>query len=240
MNIKRDLNEVSAKKNIKIDDKEDLEIKNVAYTKNKSGIIFLIILIAIFGLALFSTIMYIVKFYDEKPIETIKLNNSKNRILITNNGIIEEKITNNYFKDKQKEKTVERINAIEIEAKDEEAEITFNVKYNISKNTFKQNTISSNKSNVLLRIAYSFDNKNWTYINNVISTDESNLSSLMGNYYDIAGIISNLKIATNYKLELEKEEKIKMYWKSETIIKNNGKNIIDKEINADFKIEYKN
>ena len=61
----------------------------------------------------------------------------------------------------------------------------------------------------------------------------------MGSFYDIAGITGTLKVSTNNSLTSKPGEAVKMYWKCETIILNKEDNI-GKEINSEFKIEYKN
>jgi len=60
----------------------------------------------------------------------------------------------------------------------------------------------------------------------------------MGNYYDVAGLNTNLKIATNYEMKAESND-AKMYWRIETIIKNPKKKEINNNLKANFKIEYK-
>ena len=73
----------------------------------------------------------------------------------------------------------------------------------------------------------------------MVSTLESTLSPLMGNFYDISGLVTTLNIATNYEISSKPGETIKMYWRSETIFKYNEK-IGEKTFNSNFKIEYKN
>lgn len=229
-----------------IDDKEDLEIKNIAYLRVSSQKILLYVLIFLFVIMLGTSIMFIKKYYVSKELnnnfsETIEINNYRNNVLITNNGEIKENITNTTFKN-NKEYVIERVNAIKLTT-NEKAEtdgiIKYDVKYNIEKNDFLRNEYSTNDSEVLVRFSYSFDNEEWIYINNVISTTESTLNVLMGNYYDISGMVTNLKIATNYEMSSAPGETITMYWRSETIFKNKKDIELNKNIEANFKLEYK-
>lgn len=228
-----------------VDDKEDLEIQKIAY-KNESNQILLYFLVFLFCVMLGTTISFINSYYrnkneENKLLETIEVKSDKNQVLITNNGEINEQISEQSFKEDD-DILIEKISTIELitnKNADKEGIIKFNVKYNIIKNDFLRNEYASNKSDILVRFSYSFDNEKWTYINNVISTSESTLSPLMGNYYDVSGIKSNLNIATNYELFSKPGEKIKMYWRSETTFKNNSKNKEIKEFAANFKIEYK-
>ena len=60
----------------------------------------------------------------------------------------------------------------------------------------------------------------------------------MGSYYDISGLVSNLKVSTNFEIKNKIGKTTTMYWKCETLIKNIDDNI-GKNITAEFKIEYK-
>ena len=215
--------------------------------KRKSSITnkcLLISLILLFFFTLYISIQYIMKYQEvKKPKENeeiIEIVTKESTGNIINNGIISEKITHDSFASKD-EIVVENINIIKVRAnEDKSSNIKFDVKYNIIKNDFFENLIPTNNSEVLVRFSYSFDNKNWTYINNVISTNSSNISPLVGNNYDIAGLITNLKVATNFELATTNSRKdAVMYWRSETIFNNLNNYINDKELEANFTIEYK-
>lgn len=234
-------------KEVKQDDIEDLEIKKVAYEKNNSQKILLYALTTLFFIMLSISIIFINNYYknknqSSKDSEFIEINNYKNNALITNHGEINKKITKDSFEEDE-DLVIERINSIELltnkNAK-KDGVITFDVKYKLLKNSFNRNEYAHNNSNLLVRFSYSFDNEEWTYVKNVISTSNSTLSPLMGNYYDVAGINSVLKVATNYELTSKPGESIKMYWRSETIIKNNQNSEVTNELVANFEIEYKN
>ena len=137
---------------------------------------------------------------------------------------------------------IEKINTVKFKTNDNSKEnglIKFDVKYDISVNDFIRNGISSNDSDLLVRFSYSYDKEEWNYINNVISTTESTINPLMGNYYDIAGIKTNLNVVTNYEITSEPGKSKTMYWRCETYIKNNQKEDFNHNIKANFKIEYK-
>ena len=237
------MNKKDGKKKKTYDDKEDLAIKEAAYYKSSSQVLLLFVLIILFGFTLFNSLMYIGKYYINKNkvnngIEIIEIKNSKNSVLINNEGHLVKQITENEDND---EIILVNKSSITLETHKDEKEdgiIKFDVKYNLLKNTFLSNTTSKNDSDVRVRFAYSFDNENWTYVNNAISTYESTLSPLLGNYYDIAGLESTLKVATNYELTCKSGKSKTMYWKSETVIKNKNENI-GKNIEAEFKIDYK-
>ena len=84
---------------------------------------------------------------------------------------------------------------------------------------------------------YSYDNENWEYVNNVISTTNSTLNPLMGSYYDISGLVENLKVLTNFEINNKKDTTTIVYFKCETLFKNIEDNI-GKNIYAEFKVEY--
>lgn len=236
------MNKKDKKSKVVFDDKEDLEIKKVAYFKSSSQILLFVILILLFGLTFFSSLVYIGKYYlnSNKDAEIIEIEDYKNNIFITNDGKINRSVTKKDIENKENI-VIEKYATIELKTNknsNEDGKVLFNVRYDINENDFSINPISTNASDVLVRFAYSFDNEDWTYINNVISANDSNLSPLMGNYFDIAGLISNLKIITNYELTNKPNEMIKMYWKSETVIQSKSENI-NKNLNVNFKIEYK-
>ena len=225
------------------DDKEDLAIREAAYYNNSSQVLLLFVLIVLFGFTLYNSLMYIGKYYINKNklengIEVIEIKNSKMSILINNEGNLEKKITQ---EDTEDETIIENKSSITVETlkgEKKDGTIKFDVKYNILENSFPGNATSKDDSDLRVRFAYSYDNENWTYISNTISTYESTINPLLQNYYDISGIVSTLKIATNFELTSAPGEKSKIYWKSETTIKNKESNL-NKGIKANFKIEYK-
>ncbi len=237
------MNKKVVKKVKQYDDKEDKRIRKAAYSSSASQILLLFVLIVIFGFTLFNSLYYIGKYYldkkdYEKGLETIEINNKKNTVLILNQGSVDKKITES---DTEDEIILINEGSIELLTNKEEAnegKITFDVKYSISENDFPVNIYSKEDSDVRVRFAYSYDNENWTYISNAISTYESTINPLLQNYYDISGIVSTLKIATNFELTSAPGEKNKIYWKSETTLKNKESNL-NKGIKANFKIEYK-
>lgn len=231
----------------KYDDKEDNTIKEVAEFKdnssNYSKIIFCV-LIMILG---FSIANLFISFnsYKKSKLDfmpndnTIEIKRHKDNILIINNGIIEEKITNdNYNKDGNY--MIERIVSIEIKSNKngEDSKAQYNLKYNILENEFNKNALPSTDSEVIVRYSYSHDLKEWNYINNVLSTNESTINPLMGKAYDISGIKDNLKIATNATIEAKDGESNIIYWKSETIFKKKNNKSINNNFKANFKIDY--
>ena len=218
-------------------------LKKKVKSSNIQQTILLFVLIILFTLTFFCSLYYIGKYYqDGNPSEVIKINHKKNQLLITNNSEIEKVVKEEDFLDNQDDIIIENVDTIELipnKHASQEVESNFNVRYSISENSFLNNINSSNNSPLLVRFSYSYDNENWNYVNNVISTTESNLSPLMGNFYDISGLVSSLKVGTNYKIASEPGKKTKIYWKTETLIKNNGVSI-GKKIKASFKIEYQN
>lgn len=211
--------------------------------KPKTNIVLLIVLILLFCFTLYITSKYVIKYNEDLKLtgneEIIEITTKKINASIINNGFIDEQISNLNFNDEEKI-VIEKENIIEIISSDnEDNTLKFNINYNILVNDFKMNAIPTNKSEVLVKFAYSFDGDEWIYINNVISTNNSNISPLIGNTYDIAGLVSNLRVVSNYELGIKNKEKTKMYWKCETIFKNIDKSETVKNFKADFTIDYK-
>lgn len=222
----------------------DLEIKKVAYRKNLSQNILLYVLVSVFCIMLGTSIIFISSYYQQRMetnnIEKIKITTKMNNLLITNLGEINENITKQNFVNKT-DYSIERINTLELENKkdsENNGQIKFNVIYSIYDNEFSRNEYATNDSDVLVRFSYSLDGAHWTYINNVVSTSESTLSPLMGNFYDISGLKTKLRVVTNYELSGRPGEKVTMYWRSETIFKYNKSETINNKYKANFKIEY--
>ena len=235
--------EVVKTRKSKYDDTEDLTIKKVAYDNGHSILFYILLFVFIITLC-FTSWKIASKFANKysKDTEVIKVNKGDNNVLIVNNGEISQKIDKNSFLGNKKEIVIERINSIELKANkntNKKAKILYDLKYSIKKNSFERNFYGDSKSPLLVRFSYSTDKKNWTYINNVISTIESTISPLSGNNYDISGVISNLSVITNKELECEKNSSNKIYWRSETIFQADD-NDNKREFIAEFKIEYKN
>ncbi len=239
--MKKRVTDTSSKS--KIDDKEDLEIKKVAHSNKYTSVILLIILIVLFTLTLFCTLFYIGNYYEKKfnikdNKEVIEVNNVKSKTLITNNGPFEKAIDDTIT---ESEVNIESYANVEVNTKEDSKEngrLVFDVKYEIEKNDFVYNAISSINSDVIVRFSYSFDNETWENVNYVISTPFSTIDAITSNFYDVGGITGNINVATNYELTSKPGESKKMYWKSETIIRNR-ESTVGKVYRANFKIEYK-
>lgn len=227
----------------KIDDKEDLEIKKVAYANNYVSLFLLVILIVLFALTLFCSIFYISRYYEKKykivdNAEIIQVSNIKSKSLISNNGPFEKVIDDTL---EEEELTIESYANVEVNTRNDskdDGKLIFDVKYVINKNEFASNAISNINSDVIVRFAYSFDNENWEYIDNVISTPYSTLNPVMSHFYDMGGLVGEVNVATNYEIISKPGESKRMYWKSETVIRNRA-STVGKVYNANFKIEYK-
>lgn len=219
------------------------DIENKKQKAHKNNKVLFGVLSLLFCCTLYITSSYVVKYNKEVKFtddgEKIEIITNKINATIINNGFIDENINSLIFKDK-KQIIVEKENVIEIISSDaENSTIEFNINYNILTNEFKTNLIPTNKSEVLVKFSYSFDGDNWTYINNVISTNTSNISPLIGNTYDIAGVVTNIRVATKCELGMKNKEKTKMYWKSETIFKNLNQSEEVKNFKANFTIDYR-
>lgn len=219
---------------------DEIEENNEAKTNS-----ILVILILIFCFILGFTIIFSIKYNNKLKLlsskNIIQLNNQNIKASIINNGLVDATISDNMFEiDKKQELIFENINIIEVKSlTSEENKMIFDINYNILENEFNINDSPTNKSEVLVRFSYSFDKENWTYINNVITTNVSNMSSLIGNNYDIAGQITNLNVSTNYELILKENEKLKMYWRSETIFKKINDKNKPRKFKAEFTIDHK-
>ncbi len=232
----------AVRKKNQYDDSEDKNIRKVAYFEDNSSKLLLVILIVIFLVVLGITLAYIKKYYQVKgDAEILNVVNKNNHVSVINDGHIEEEITTNTFANDE-DYVIKKINTLEMSTnKDKEKDgiIYYDVKYNISENDFTSNSFATNDSEVLVRFSYSYDNENWEYVTNVISTTESTLTPLMGNYYDIAGLVSNLRVATNSEISSKPGKSNMIYWRSETIFKNKLRDSDSRKFTADFKIEYK-
>ncbi len=226
----------------KNDIEEDPEIKKVAHANNSSQFVLLLILIVLFGLTLFCALFYIGKYYETRKkvtgdAELIEISKESNKSLITNNGPFETVIDDTSSEDIFIESFANA--EIETDAKSKkDGVLVFDVKYEILKNDFRYNIIPNINSDVVVRFSYSFDNEEWTSIGNVLSTTTSTINPLMSNYYDVGGISGVINVATNYRLSSKPNEIKRIYWKSETLIKNTT-DTVGKTFTANLKIEYK-
>lgn len=216
---------------------------NKKVEKNEANKFLLVVLSLLFCFTLYITLNYVGKYYyNQKPKdneEIIEVKTEKISASIINSGTIKQTISEDSFGDK-KEIIIETIDSIEVLSNEDKENIfNYNVRYDITKNDFHANTILSNRSEVLVRFSYSYDNKEWIYINNAITTNTSNITPLIGNNYDIAGLITKLNVATNFEIKANNKNATKMYWRSETIFKNLDNLEDAKELNANFTIEYK-
>lgn len=222
---------------------DDTEIKKVVNTKNVFQNYLLIMLSLMFIIMLICSFVWVDTFYknrDKTRDEVIEIKNDKNSILIVNNGDINEELTIDSFNNEENI-TIERINSLELTTfanQDENGKLKYNLRYIIEENPFVKNNLDNTNSDVLVKFSYSYDKEDWTYINNVVSTDTSTILPLMGKNYDIAGVNETLRVITNEELEVAPGESQTIYWRSETIIKNFKKTDVIKNFKAKFKIEY--
>ena len=181
---KKDIKKTSSVKKPKVyDDKEDLEIRSVAYFKGSSQLLLLMVLIILFGFTFFNSLYYIGKYYQNKDaqnkgVETVEINNNKYQVLITNDSTINGTLKDSNIKEEE-DLVITKVNTIIMNTNDQnenDIELTFDIRYNILENDFPVRTHASNSSDLLTRFAYSYDNKNWTYINNAISTVNSTMT----------------------------------------------------------------
>ena len=219
---------------------EDLEIRKVVYSRNYAQIILLVILIILFTLTFFCTLFYISQYYDAKinmsdNAQILEITTKYKNVVINNHGNISKTVLE---EDTLYNKTIklENISTISFKTSKDAKKGEF-VRYNITKNDFENKAIASTNNDVLVRFMYSYDNKNWEYINNGITTATNTLTPLMGSYYDISGLTANLNVVTNFEINNKKGEETTIYWKCETLLQNIENNI-GKGIEAEFKIEY--
>ena len=216
----------------------DKKGKNIS--TEKTNLFLLITLILLFCLTLFISVNYIIKYYKGKKLkdaeQLIEITTQDVNASIINNGMIEQTITNKSFEEKN-EIIVEKINVIEMISNNEnENKVLFNIKYDIKENDFNVNANANSKSSVLVKFSYSYDMVEWHYINNVISTNTSNIMPLVENNYDIAGLTATLNVVTDFEMFATNKETKKMYWRSETIFKNVNQIKKNKTFKANFTI----
>ncbi len=232
-------------KKSKYDGKEDAKIKQVAHYNDLQQYVLLAILIILFGFTLFTSLVYVGKYYKQKnnelnSEEIIEIKHDNTKSVITNNGHIDKILTieddNNH-----EDVIVEKTNVIEITSEDEEnlKKEYFNIRYEITENDFSKNIMATGDSDLLVRFSYSFDNEEWNYVTNAISYNDTNITPLVGSLYDISGLKGNIKVLTNFEMTSNPYEPVRVYWRCETIIKYKDENL-GKKIQADFKISYDN
>lgn len=224
-----------------IDDSEDFEIRKIAYKKidyYKRLIMILFITLIVMIISSFivmSTLYKDKKYSDDKQI--IEIKNNIDNILISNISGINETLNEYSFKE-NKDLTIEKINTIDITTRDnsdKESKTLISIKYDILSNNI--NSKKTNK-NVLVRFSYSYDGEKWTYLNNAITSNETILVPLMGNYFDVTNILGTLNVITNYEIINTPGTNKKVYWRSETVFKNNQEKEFTHNYKANFKIEY--
>ena len=224
------------------DDKEDLEIKEVAYLKTASQKALFCVLLVLFGIVLGTTFLTIKDYMGKlhsKNVETLKIEKDDYDITIVNNTV-EEDIDLSGLTSAD-ERVLEKINYIEVENKSNVTKsIKYDVKLNIVKNEFAHSIYSSNDSDILVRFSYSNDKSNWNYIKNSISTTDSVLNVLMGDYYDISGIEDSLRVVTNKNIDIKAHDKEKIYWRMELYYQNKQSNNTHSKFNSVFKIDLVN
>lgn len=237
--------EIRNKVEKKYDDKEDNTIKEVAsYKENSYSKVVFCFLIVILGFSIANTIISFNSYKKNKDEfmnkeNVIEIKRFKDNILIVNDGNINEKISDHNF-DENGNFKIERITSIQLknEKDGEDSKVSYNLRYDILENNFEKNAIPKSNSDVKVKFYYSYDKKEWTSINNVISTTESTINPLMSKEYDISGIIDNLKVITNTSLEAKDGENNIIYWKSETIFHKEKNQAINNNFKANFKIQY--
>lgn len=196
--------------------------------KGNDNLLFFMITLLLVVNVLFTTLLGINLLKDNNVINN---NDDKlrNNCLIVNNESINIKVNDSTFKDDD-EVIYENIDYIDIR----DGIVNYSLIYNIEENTFKQNNTSTLNSPLLVRFSYSYDNINYTTLNNVVSIGYSNISPLIGSLYDISGITGKIKVLLNR--EISKKDTDKLYFKSETIVKKKNSNV-DNNVKASFKIE---
>ncbi len=219
---------------------EDKDIKSVAHSKrNYKLIVESIIFFMIMALV---ALMFMLDYYQDKNVKNkdkvIEYTTTNGRVLIINGGTLNEEVDSSKL-DKKGQLSVERISTIEVIPNDEDEVVNFDIRYDIKENTFERNMIATNNSALLVRFSYSYNNEDWSYINNVVSTTSSTLTPLMGSYFDIAGLLGTLKISTNNEIKTEDKKPVKMYWRSETLFQSKRNLEYKGNINANLKIVYK-
>jgi len=231
----------------KINDKK--KKNDVNNKKGKSEILsvgLILILLALFTFTFIISVFYYNKYMAMNELgnneEVIEIKRQNIKASILNNGKIDETINKNMFTETKREIIVTNIDELVISSidKKEDVELVYDVKYKISKNDFFQNSKPSTNSEVLVKFSYSYDQEEWHYINNAISTSTSNISSILNNGFDIAGLVTDLSVATDYKLSTKNNEEARVYWRSETIFRKTNHTTDDKKLEANFVIEYNN
>lgn len=222
------------------DDLDKIAFKKVRFI-NKYIVFYIIIFIAIFICSIWQIYNYVEKkkAYDGLN-KVIEISSHDSKIAIFNDSNVPSYKTAGIFNETKTEAIVQNIDKIELSLdKDLKSKVIYN--YNVRYRIYDNSSVYSmdNEPTILVRFSYSTDNKNWVYVNNVISTTNSTLMPLMGNYYDITGLETTLNVATNLEISGKKETTKTIYWKAETTYKNlnNINNDLDL-LNATFDLEY--
>lgn len=224
-------------------DKDIDELDKIALKKNhyidKTIIFYIIIFIGI----LICSLWQIVSYYEKQKLYSnsdnqSEINSTESKFVIFNDAKVPNYTEQALINEESTEAIVESISKLNlIIDKESKANISYNynVRYRIYDNYSEYN---NNEPNVLVRFSYSEDNKNWTYINNAISTTNGTIIPLMGNYYDITALESTLQVASNMEIEGKPGDNKELYWRAETTYKNIDLNSNKKILNASFNVEY--
>ena len=179
-------------------------------------------------------------FFDQKKnvyktnSNLIEFRTKNKKVSIVNNGKIRENINDNKFTDDKYVLT--KVNSLSV-ISNQDDNIKYNVRFNIYHNDYIKKNYSLADSDILAKFYYSYDNNDWTVINNVLRTQQGELKPMMGNNYDISSVVDNIKVSSDSILNVKKSEVTNMYWKVEITFRNND-DIVNNNFIADFYIEY--
>lgn len=242
----KQINETYEQDRVKIFiDNDNDELDKIAFKKvhfvNKYIIFYSFIFVAILICSIWQIYNYVEKKKTYEGInKVVEISSGDSKLEIFNDNFVPDYKTSGIYNENKTEATVQNINRLELSLdKDIKSKIiyNYNVRYRIYDN-LSEYSIDNNPT-LLVRFSYSTDNKNWTYVNNVISTTNSTLMPLMGNYYDITNLETTLNVATNLEIAGKKEEVKTIYWRAETIFKNlDNVNYDLSLLNATFDVEY--
>lgn len=221
----------------KYDDKEDKSIKKIALKKENIFYKYIFCLcIIIVGVCISLSVI----FFDQKKnvyktnSNLIEFRTKNKKVSIVNNGKIRENINDNKFTDDKYVLT--KVNSLSV-ISNQDDNIKYNVRFNIYHNDYIKKNYSLADSDILAKFYYSYDNNDWTVINNVLRTQQGELKPMMGNNYDISSVVDNIKVSSDSILNVKKSEVTNMYWKVEITFRNND-DIVNNNFIADFYIEY--
>lgn len=221
------------------DELDKIAFKKVHYV-NKFIVFYSVIFVAILICSIWQIYNYVEKKRTYEGFnKTVEISSRDSKLVIFNDNYVPSYKNAGIFNEDRTEATVQNVSRLELSLnKDLKSKVVYNynVRYRIYDNLSKY-SIDNNPS-LLVKFSYSTDNKNWTYVNNVISTTNSTLMPLMGNYYDITGLETTLNVATNLEIAGKDETKT-IYWRAETFYK--CLDSVDSNLtllNATFDVEY--